>query len=268
MSSRIERIILEGVFGVVSSIARIFLRYNLGYREFSDLAKTAFVQAATEDYGIRGRPTNISRVAVMTGLTRKEVKRIRDLGSGFGDAFISRRNPLAELLHYWNTYPDYLDSSGKPLALAFEGSDISFWSLVRQCAGDIPPGAMRTELKRIGAVKETENGLLEVTTREHFPQDADGRLMIGINHGLRQLAATVAFNSDPEQEITRTQKFVDSPLVSKRIVPALQAELDARLSEFAVTIDDRFSEIERESRIDGEGDKVSVGVGLYFYSDE
>jgi len=268
MSSPIQEKIFDGVFGVVSAIAKVFLRYNVGYREFSDLAKAAFVQVATDDYGIRGRPTNISRVAVMTGLTRKEVKRIRDLGHGFGDAFMSRRNPLAELLHHWNTDPEYSDTAGNPKPLPFEGSGASFWNLVRRCAGDIPPGAMRTELKRIGAVMETPDGLLNVTTREHFPTDAEGRLVIGINHGLHQLAATVAFNSDPGQPVTRTQKFVDSPQIERVLVPELQKELDRKIMDFAVEIDDRFSDVERESAILGKGDTVGIGVGIYFYCDD
>lgn len=265
MSGGIQEKILDGVFGVICSIARILLRHGIGYREFSDLAKAAFVQVATDDYGIRGRPTNISRVAVMTGLTRKEVKRIRDLGHGFGDAFISRRNPLAELLHYWNTDSEYCDTDGNPRDLSFEGSDGSFCNLVRRCAGDIPPGAMRTELKRVGAVTETPDGLLRVTTREHFPQDADGRLIIGINHGLHQLASTVAYNSDPEQKDTRTQKFVDSPLIGKALLPGLRKELDSRIMDFAVEIDDRFSELEHETPNSEKSDTVSVGVGIYFY---
>ena len=72
------------MYGVMPSICRLLLRHEIGFREFSDLAKAAFVQVATEDYGIRGRPTNISRVAVMTGLTRKEVKRLRDFNVEFG----------------------------------------------------------------------------------------------------------------------------------------------------------------------------------------
>ena len=267
MSSAIQQKILDGIFSVICSIARIFLRYNIGYREFADLAKAAFVQVGTNDYGIRGRPTNVSRVAVMTGLTRKEVKRIRDLGHGFGDAFISRRNPLAEILHYWNTDPVYCDEKGVPRELPFDGSEGSFWSLVRRCAGDIPPGAMRTELKRIGAVTETPDGLLRVTTREHFPKDAEGRVVIGVNHGLRQLASTVAFNSDPEQTTTRTQKFVDSPAIKKALVSNLQKELDERIMEFAVEIDDRFSEVESGDEVDA-NDTVNVGVGIYFYCDD
>ena len=268
MANKLQEKVLEGIFGVMCCVARIFLRFSIGYREFSDLAKAAFVQVATDDYGIRGRPTNVSRVAVMTGLTRKEVKRIRDLGTGFGDAFISKRNPQAELLHYWNTDPRYSDAQGNPIDLSMEGDAPSFRALVRRCAGDIPPGAMKTELKRIGAIAVVRNGLLRVQTREHLPSDAEGRLMIGIDPGLRTLAATIAFNSDPADERTRSQKFVDSPKISKTLLPSVQKELEATILEFAVMIDDRLSEIESDDSAAHDDELTTVGVGIYFYADE
>jgi hypothetical protein len=59
-------------------LARMLIFLGIGYKEFSEVLKKAFVEAATRDYGLRGRPTNTSRVAVFTGLTRKEVKRLKD----------------------------------------------------------------------------------------------------------------------------------------------------------------------------------------------
>ena len=65
-------------------IARVMLRAGISWRELSDVLKTTYVEVATEDFGIRGRPTNISRVAILTGLTRKEVRRLRDLLEDMG----------------------------------------------------------------------------------------------------------------------------------------------------------------------------------------
>ena len=63
--------------GVLAPLARTLLRCGVSYTEFAELAKRAFIDAASKDYGVRNRPTNIARVAVMTGLSRKEVSRIR-----------------------------------------------------------------------------------------------------------------------------------------------------------------------------------------------
>ena len=60
-------------------IARIMLRAGINWQELADVCKATYVEVATEDFGIRGRPTNISRVAILTGLTRREVRRLRNL---------------------------------------------------------------------------------------------------------------------------------------------------------------------------------------------
>ena len=44
-----------------------------------DKAQEVYVDVARADYGIDGRPTNNSRVAMLTGLSRREVARVRDM---------------------------------------------------------------------------------------------------------------------------------------------------------------------------------------------
>lgn len=268
MTKSFRENLLISLSGAIKPIARFLLRAGIGFREFSDISKAAFVQVATEDYGIRGRPTNVSRVAVMTGLTRKEVKRIRDLGFEQREGLIARRNPLSDLLHYWNTDPDYCDAEGKPIPLFLSGPTISFSSLVRRCAGDIPPGAMRTELKRIGAILEKEDGTLVVNTRQLLPDDADNRLLVGINYGLRTMASTIAVNGDSSTVTTYPQKFIDSALIDPKKLPEIQQKLTDKIMKFAVEIDDFLSKIEEDSRHVEASDMASIGVGVYYYKED
>ena len=60
-------------------IASLLMRCGMTWKEFAELCKTVFVEVASEEYGIRGRKTNVSRTAILTGMSRKEVKRLRDL---------------------------------------------------------------------------------------------------------------------------------------------------------------------------------------------
>ncbi|MDZ7771005.1 MAG: DUF6502 family protein [Woeseiaceae bacterium] len=156
MQDTIQRQILNALLQVLRPLARALLRAGIGYREFAEISKAAFVDIATQDYGLRGRPTNISRVAVMTGLTRKEVRRLRDKSAAGEETVVLRSAPMAIILHRWFTEDSFIDEHGLPLALPFESSDgsPSFSGLVRRFGGDVPPGAMRTELKRIKAVDE------------------------------------------------------------------------------------------------------------------
>ena len=68
MQNDIQRQILSAFLVALRPIAKILLRFGIGFREFAEISKTAFVDVASREYGLRGRPTNISRVAVMTGL--------------------------------------------------------------------------------------------------------------------------------------------------------------------------------------------------------
>ncbi|MGA8203652.1 MAG: DUF6502 family protein, partial [Woeseiaceae bacterium] len=141
MQNNIERQILGAILLVLRPLARALLRAGVGYREFSEIAKTAFVQTATENYGLRGRPTNISRVAVMTGLTRKEVRRIRDKTDASEQTVVVKTTPISEILHRWYTDEQFVDSNGRPKELAFDGDGTTFTALVRRFGGDVPPGA-------------------------------------------------------------------------------------------------------------------------------
>ena len=152
MRDNSKNVVLLALLKALRPVARFLMKSGIGYREFSEIGKSAFVDVATSDYGLRGRPTNISRVAVMTGLTRKEVRRLRDKISSGKQVDMARVIPPAEILSRWHSDSEFLDSAGRPLTLEFDGATPSFAGLVKKYGGDIPPGAMRTELKRVGAV--------------------------------------------------------------------------------------------------------------------
>lgn len=138
---------------VLQPLARLFLRFGRGYREYSDLSKAAFVIVASEDYGVHGRPTNVSRIAAMTGLTRKEISRIRTRIESGEAATTERGTPLQDVILAWHSIDEFLDENGEPAALPLAGGRGSFQSLIKRSAGDIPEGAMRKELERTGAAE-------------------------------------------------------------------------------------------------------------------
>ena len=199
MQDAIQRRILDALLLMLKPLARALLRAGIGYREFEEISKTAFVDVATRDYGLRGRPTNISRVAVMTGLTRKEVRRLRDKSAAGEGANVKRTTPMATILHRWYTETDFLDDAGAPALLKFDGPGVTFSSLVRKYGGDIPPGAMRTELKRINAVEELSDGSLRALKRNVTGLDVHDKLITGLEHILYPAALNIAHNTSHEE---------------------------------------------------------------------
>lgn len=264
-----QRQILEAFLVVLKPLARILLRFGIGFREFSELAKTAFVDVASADYGLRGRPTNISRVAVMTGLTRKEVKRLRDKIAGGDATLVIKATPLSEVLHRWHSEHEFLEASGKPKRLPFSGESASFSALVRKFGGDIPPGALRTELKRVGAVCERENGDLEIVKRSVLPSGIEERLITTLAHGVYPHLATTAHNTNPEREgASWPQLTAFTQSVRKTDLPRIRRISVDRLTEITESFDDLFMAYEALQEAEPkQNDKNIVAVGVFYFEE-
>jgi len=253
------------------------MKAGIGYREFAEISKSAFVDVATTDYGLRGRPTNISRVAVMTGLTRKEVKRLRDKISAGTQIDMQRVIPPAEIIEKWHSDSDFLDRAGRPITLPFDGPVPSFASLVKKYGGDIPPGAMRTELKRVGAMSEDESGELTVKMKYFRPVDRDAQLQRALSQALYGLALNIDHNLDIDHTAAQgahDNSWVERTAFSTRIRRGDNSRVrrisQDRAIEFVESVNDLFSAYETIYSDDEPGwDSTTVGVGVfYFETDE
>jgi len=270
MQASVKQQVLDAFLLVMRPVVRILLRYGIGYREFAEVVKTAFVDVSSTDFGIRGRPTNISRVAVMTGLTRKEVRRLRDK-IGKGDTTISvKTTPMSDVLHHWHGDPGFTDSAGRPMSLPYSGADVSFANLVKKYGGDIPAGAMRTEMKRVGVVREEEGGILTVAGRGFKPESDHESLVVMLVHGVYAHLSNVAHNSDPQKtDATWANRIAYTQSMRATDTKQLRRITKDRIVDFAESIDDIF--LAYESLQEG-GDKDSkndaVAVGIYYFEEQ
>lgn len=274
MQDTVQKQILDAFFVVLRPIARILLRYGIGFREFSEVAKSAFVDVATKDYGIRGRPTNISRVAVMTGLTRKEVRRLRDQLESPEQDYTVRSTPLARVLSKWHTERDFIDADGAPKVLQFAGDDVTFSDLVKRFGGDIPPGAMRTELKRVGAVVEHADGSVEAVRRDVQPPVDHENLCVMLAHGAYALLSNIAHNSNPNKEDNArenlwAQRTAYTADISSVDVSRLRRICYDRAKDTAESFDDLFMAYEQLKNSDSDGvQKTPVVFGVYYFEEQ
>ncbi|MGH9857361.1 MAG: DUF6502 family protein [Acidobacteriota bacterium] len=260
--------VLSALLKALRPVARFLMKAGIGYREFAEISKCAFVDVATSDYGLRGRPTNISRVAVMTGLTRKEVKRLRQKISAGNQVILSRVIPPAEIIQQWHSDPAFLDESARPRKLPFDGSSPSFAELVRKYGGDIPPGAMRTELKRVGAVTENEQGHLTVVKRYFRPVAEQVQLERALGQSMFGLANTVDYNLGQSENKSWTERIGYSQHIREPDRNRVRRISNDRATEFVESINDLFAAYETIYAGDppeAESDAVVVGVGVYYF---
>lgn len=268
MQASVKQQVLDAFLLVMRPVVRILLRYGIGYREFAEVVKTAFVDISSTDFGIRGRPTNISRVAVMTGLTRKEVRRLRDKIAK-GDTTISvKTTPFEEVLHHWYAKAEFHDASGRPIALPFSDGNPSFTSLVKKFGGDIPAGAMRTEMKRVGVVHEDELGRLSVVDRT-FKSASDHEVLVTVLvRSVYTMLSNVAHNTDPERTDTWAHRIAHTRSLRSPDKRQLRRITKDRIVDFAESIDDIFIAYESlQDDSDNDRSRDTVAVGIYYFEE-
>ena len=114
MRSSIQQTLLASLGGILKPIIRLTLNCGVSYGEFDAIVRSTFVNVARRNYGIRGRPTNASRIAVMTGLSRKEIRRVQEESSSESWTPDLEVNPLNVILHFWHFDADFCDEPGSP----------------------------------------------------------------------------------------------------------------------------------------------------------
>src|SRR5688572_19987760 len=181
MRTELQGQLFTALYVCLRPLARFLLRSGVTYKQFADLSKHAFVQEAYLQVGSPVRRGADSRVATKTGVSRKAIKRIRELENTTlgGDQWLGEETfaAPARVMHLWSVDSTYTDAVGNPLALRFDGQEPSFTDLVKRCAGDIPPGAVRDELLQAGAIRETEAGTFRVLKKFYIPEALDEKTL-------------------------------------------------------------------------------------------
>ncbi len=265
---------------LLGAIIRLAVRNGLNYLEFSAICKSLYVDIATKEFGIKGRETNISRVSLITGLDRKEIKHIKELKEKDRDANNQRPDKLASVLSHWFDGEYYTDDKGHPIELPFaveegdEGS--SFSQLVHSAGGgSLAPITVLREFKRSKVVEETESGLLRVLRRDYIPNyHANADLSPefinpdAISHGSSMLVDHIntifhnLYREDMRQSAHLDMRATD-PSVKLSKIPEFYKLVDDLGMDLLDQVDQWLEENSVKDADDKTESSIRLGVGVY-----
>jgi hypothetical protein len=252
-------------------IVRLLLRSGVPWRDFAELSKSAYVEVATEEFGIRGRPTNASRVAILSGLSRREVARQRQImPRDASDAGASFLNPAQRILTGWFQDPDYLLANGQPRELPLEGGAPSFAHLCQRYAGDIPATALLKELRKVNAIGAGNADHLRVLQRVYFPAQFDATKALRGGNVLQDIGDTVVHDLlCPPSEPLRFERRAENDRIDARHLPEFRALLEREGQSFLERIDAWLSQHEAPDTLGAPGQRqLRLGVGVYHIQSE
>ncbi len=269
MSDSVKQTLLASFRVLMGPLVRILLRHGISFAEFAEVAKAVYVEVALTDFKVVGRKATRTRIAVITGLTRKEVKRVIDEATKERYELKTSYNRLSRVLVGWHTDPDFTGPYGMPLELQYETGnpeEPTFSLLVKRHSGDMSPRSILDELVRVGAVTETDNGWFRVLRRDYIPEAQGVHNFERAGSVIRNFVNTIDFNmtkSAPGKGRFERQVVADDG-IRVQDIPKFDAYLRDRCQAMLEEVDNWLTKLPAPDKKRGD-QVVRTGLGIYHY---
>ncbi len=258
----------QAVSAALRSLIRILLRHGVAYDAFAELAKRAYVEVGMNEFGIPGKKQSISRVSVLTGLTRKEVARVAENPAPADTATAERYNRAARVIAGWVRDRDFLDRDGQPATLG-QGGEQGFAALVRRHSGDMPVRAVLDELVRVGAVERLDDGKVRLRARSYIPAKSDIDKLQILGTDVSDLIRTIDHNIQHGNTDPLFQRKVMYDNLPSEAVPEFRKLSREQAQELLERIDHWLAQRDRDINPKSVGSgRMRAGLGIFYFEEE
>jgi hypothetical protein len=266
MSENVKKPLLAACRHLLHPLVRILLRHGVSYGEFSDSVRGAYIDIAQNELVSKDRPQTDARIAILTGLQKREVLRIRNMDANDDDDV--GLNRIARVLQGWSQDPQYLGPYGLPLEVPFEGSTMSFEALVRKYAGDVPARALLEELVRVNAAIEMDDGYVRLLNRTYLPSPLDPVGLERLGNVVNYFIDTVDFNLQKKRQ--GAGRFERYAVTFEGLSPEAFGRFDELIrekgQELLEKLDDWLGQYETKggSKLPS-SEAIKTGVGIFHF---
>lgn len=252
-------------YRIVKTLMRILYRKGVALGDFSHLVKQAYVEVVEQELAKSGERVTTSRIAVITGLTRKDVAVLRQRETAEPKP---RFNRSLRVINGWLHDAAFQDAATKqPAKLPFRGKSGSFEHLVQRYSGDMSCFAMLDELKRVQMVQETADGQVELLHTVYIPQGNESEKLQLMGNDVALLVSTIDHNmtADDPREL-RYQRKVSYNNLPAEVLPAFREFVKEDAQAVLVRFNAWLYQHDRDSNPDVQGTgRMQAGVGIYYF---
>jgi hypothetical protein len=251
---------------MLKPLIRLLISQGVSHADFSEAAKDVYVEMAIRHFDDKEK-VNQSRVAILTGLTRKEVKNVIDramTSTSHGKNF----SRPSRVLVGWHSDPKYTGPYGVPLEIPYESAtedQPSFKELVRAYSGDMAPLQMLKELIRVGAVVQLDNGNYKVLRRNFEPERLSPELLERFGDVAHNFFSTAAANIEKSEQgagFFERVVYAEEP-ITKEMIAQFDLYVKTRGQEFLEELDNWF--VRKQEEVDRKQERFDTGFGMFHY---
>ncbi len=241
-------------------LVRLLVDRQVPYPFLANLLKGIYVEVAERDFGLAGKRLTDSRISLLTGVYRRDVKRLRaELREG--TAIPPAVSLGAEVVAQWNGRPEFMDAEGRPNPLpVYSDDEPSFETLVASVSTDIRARSVLDEWLRLGVVHFDDSGRVVLDAGVFVPQKGLEEKLYYFGRNLRDHIAAAAHNVQGE-----APPFVERSVYYSRLSAASVEEIGEFAAEQGMVALKAVNRLamalqERDAQSGAEARRMTFGV--------
>jgi hypothetical protein len=253
---------------VLRPLAKVMLAHGITCPFVTELLKRVMVEVAGGDTQAGAKPQTASRLSLVTGVHRKDVKRLLQDAAADPHAAPAVVSLGAQLVGLWLSSPLYLDEEGRPRPLprfASEGGDASFERLVSSVNTDIRSRAVLDEWLRLGVAHLDDQQRVCLNVEAFIPEKGFDEKAYYFGHNLHDHAAAAGHNL-AGQTPPFLERSVHYDALSAESIGELAADAEKLGMEALLALNKRAIELEKRDA-DSDAPRQRMNFGIYFYSE-
>ncbi len=269
MEAKLARSLQAAVARLLKPLVRMMLRHGVPFGAFMDVARRVYVDVAMEEFTIPGRKPTISRASVITGLSRKEILRVRRLPPLSDEGVSTSYNRATRVIGGWVRDEAFAEKPGVPAALPMEGRGRSFTRLVRKYSGDVPPRAILDELLRVGAVEREAKGRIRLCARGYVPSAGEEEKLGILGADVADLIDTIDHNLRAPGGTSRLQMKVAYDNLPGEPLRRFRSRSSKQSLKLLEKFDKELAGMDRDVTADSRGTgRLRAGVAIYYFEED
>ncbi len=234
---------------------------------FADMVRSVYVDVARRELLPDPRSRTDSRVSLLTGVHRKELRRQREPEPNQEPPVVTRSSLL---LARWLGARPYVDAAGQPLPLPRSGPAPSFENLVESVTRDVRARAVLDEWLAQGLVSLTDTGEVRLRADAYVPREGGEAQLFYFARNLHDhLAAAAANVSDASGQAPFLDRGVHYDGLSPEAASRLQALARDAAQKFLVEMNrEALAIADADASPDTDRATRRVNLGLFMFVDD
>lgn len=258
--------LLDAATEALRPFAKRLLAEGVPFGALERRLRALIVEVAERDFALEGRDATDSRIALLTGINRKEVRRLR---AGNADTAPSHFgiNHVTSLVSRWTTDPHMIDTAGRPRALPYRAErGPSFMALARTVTSDLAPGVLLEHLVATGAGELRADGMVALRSRALVARAGSAEAMQILAEDPAELIETMLRNVLGERGEALLQRKVAFDNLGSAGAERVRAELRREGERFLGRMEGLLARYDRDRNPKAPGgERHYAGIGVYCF---